>query len=144
MTRIPPRQWPSLEPVPKKKAVKAKKKTRLKPQSDKRKKAAKEYEAVMEIYKTNNPYCAECGALASDFHHIARGPDRAATLTNTDLGMHGCRTCHVKWDDKGKYPVERQFAVKFISILRQYRAVARKNICLQDVLDYLDELGADE
>lgn len=137
MTRIPSRPDPPPRP-PKEKKASGLKRSRIKPQSDKRKKAAKEYEAVMEVYKTNNPNCAECGGLASDFHHICRGPDRAATLTNTDLGMHGCRGCHGHWDDKGEYPVERQFAIKFVAALRQYRAITRKNIDVEEVMDYMD------
>lgn len=139
MSRIPSRKEVKIPPKPEKK--KGLKRTRLKPRSAKREKDSKDYTAVIEIYKANNPECAECGTLASDFHHICRGPDRAATLTNTDLGMHGCRTCHQGWDDKGKYSVERQFAIKFVAALRQYRAITRKGVDLDAVMEYMREHG---
>lgn len=139
MSRIPSRKEVKIPPKPEKK--KGLKRTRLKPRSAKREKDSKDYTAVIEIYKANNPECAECGLLASDFHHICRGPDRNATLTNTDLGMHGCRTCHKGWDDKSEYPVERQFAIKFIAALRQYRAITRKNIDIEEVMEYMSLHG---
>jgi hypothetical protein len=115
------------------------KRTPLKRVSAKRAAANKEYSQVIEIYKRNNPHCCGCGAQASDFHHICRGPDRAATLTNTDLGMNGCRPCHTLWDDKGKCPVERQFAIKFASILRQYNLIATRKLSMQEVVDHLQQ-----
>lgn len=114
-------------------------KQRISKQRRKRLDRDAEYRAIVDIFATDNPTCAECGEPFHSFHHIARGNDRAKSLTNTDLGMGGCKKHHDEWDDKGKCPVAKQFAIKFKSILRRYAEITGKRVTVNDVQKWLED-----
>jgi hypothetical protein len=117
------------------------KKARINRRSRKRVVRTEEYLVLIDINKEHSPLCAGgCGGPNLEFHHICRGPNRDKTLTNMDLGMGGCGECHDKWDDKGEYPVERQLAVKFRHIMRQYEDVTGKRLRPEELLEYLKEM----
>lgn len=102
-----------------------------KSQRQRRAAAEREYKKT-ERYLSDNPLCAcGCGRPAQQRDHICRGPNRAASLTNTDTinGLHS--ECH---DGKaGNCSVEEKIAMKVRHICRRVeeyigRKVDRKKI----------------
>ena len=114
-----------------------KKKPRYTRQRAERMKEDAVYLAIRDTFLENNPICAEpgCGKPATRYHHIANGANRALSLTNTDLGMAGCDEHGAAWDDKGAYPIAKQLARKFLSILRRYAEITGKRVCVRDVIE---------
>ncbi len=99
-----------------------------------------EYLAVRDIYLGDNPICAECGQHSTRYHHFCNGATRGSSLTNTDLGMGGCEEHGKAWDNKGDYPMAKQFAIKFRAMLKRYREITGKRVAVEDVTIWMDEL----
>ena len=95
-------------------------------------------------FMENNPLCAcGCGQPSNQRHHICRGAAKAASRDDTDTQLAAKASCHdKKFDDLDAFPIEKQIAVKILTILEKvnrYRGRAATAIQVKDVLPYLTE-----
>lgn len=135
---LPPSPWP---PKPRKPpTAEAKKPARMTRAKRRRMTEDAVYLAVIDEYLAANPVCAfpDCNRPAvGGFHHMARGNDRATSLTNSDLGMGGCVEHHALFDDKGRCPIPQQLAIKCLSIVRRFNEITGKRIAVEDVVRHM-------
>ncbi len=54
--------------------------------------------------------------------------------------MGGCEEHGKAWDNKGDYPMAKQFAIKFRAMLKRYREITGKRVAVEDVTIWMDEL----
>lgn len=127
----------SVMPIPVKRKAAKPLKQRISRQRRKRLDKDAEYLATRDIHLENNPDCPECGRPATRFHHFCNAADKGTSLTNTDMGMGGCEKHGAAWDNKGDYPMARQFAMKFKSMLKRYREITGKCVAVDDVIKEL-------
>lgn len=145
-SRVAPRPKPYVSPPkPVRDAEKPRRQKPLRRVGKDRAKENRRNDQIHENFMRNNQECAcgECCDPTSERHHICRGSGpRAASRFDTDTQLAVASWCHdEKFGDAEAYPVERQVALKFASILRKvnkYRGRAEKAITMKDVLQYLD------
>jgi len=82
--------------------------SRLKPVSDKRKVLNKEYSEARKEYFSTHPNCEVCGAGATDIHHKAK---RGKNLSNLEMFMATCRTCHNRIHDNPAWARELGYLI---------------------------------
>ena len=85
-----------------------KKKSRLKPISDKQAERLKEYRVVRDKFLKENPTCWNCGSSPTECHH---GAGRIGNLlTDTKYFVALCRACHVKAELSPEWAKENGFS----------------------------------
>lgn len=91
-----------------------KKKTRLKPISDKQAERLKEYRIVRDEYLKENPTCARCGTTNNlSLHHMI---DRVGkNLTDKNNFMTLCIPCHRFVTDESEYAIKNGYSKSRLS-----------------------------